>query len=490
MPQLQRDPRGHRRAALLVLAPILLGLLYVAGHALWSRPPTLEQAPPADTAWLTRYRNAATFGVFGSMRAPPGPDGQPPAPAAWLGALGERINVPDLVGLDARRPLVHLRRVPLGPIPRDALLLPLADGERFERRFREHGLDRGTPRHAQYLKRFGDLGVVAAHRETLSHIGEQGLTVADEGEDIAVAADMGRLLTLAFAEVGGGTFDPFLRGLGVDLDTPHPPTLSPEGLPQVTYAGTGRVGRVAAAWETARAWIHLGDEATLPRAHVELVLRPGPLADAWRTGLAGVAPARTWTPPPEPDLGLVAEVAGGTSRRLLRTLAYHLGADVPEPLAGDEVDDAAPSYWAAMRARGRSSDAWVVMVEEGVAPSPASFGLVAPATEDGVPADERAERTVAQWRLRAEGHEAERAASRVAAHLAVGGAAVRDAVPDGRPGRRLVRALLTRRMSWELLGPTLFVRGALLAPLDGRPLVVDVRATDGGIEVFVDVHDS
>ena len=32
--------------------------------------------------------------------------------------------------------------------------------------------------------------------------------------------------------------------------------------------------------------------------------------------------------------------------------------------------------------------------------------------------------------------------------------------------------------------------GALLAPFDGRPLVLDVRATEDALLVFIHVHDS
>lgn len=468
----------------VALLPALAGLAYALAAELWPGTPSLLETVPADAAWVERWRNLSVHAVFGAMREPLLPDGRRPDAVAYVRALGERVNVPDLVGLDPAAPLLRWRSLPRGPRPDEGLVLTLSDPTRFEKRFREHGVDLTTPRHAMWLRVHGRLAVVTT---TPSRRGG-GLDFELADADLAVVADVERLVALALAEMGGGTYDAFLAGLGVSRTDPAELARDPS-LPAVT--GTARLARLPASWATARYALDLGEATTLPSARVELELADGPFAAAWRRLLAGVGPGFEWTPPPDPDVRLWASLSGGSAPDLLRLAAFSLGADLPalEGVKPEEVGRDAPAWppsgWVLMRAQGRESSALAVASRTAPPPRPAWFGLAA---EDGP----ETRRTPGPWQVVSTGEENGRAADRLGAHLVTGGGArdVERAEEAARPGVRLVRAVLRRSAVWELVGQTLLGGGALLWPFDGRPLVLDVRATERGLLVFIDVHDS
>lgn len=480
-------PRHPRRALALVLLPAVAGVAYALAVTLGGGTPPLLETAPSDAAWVERWRNLSVLAVFGAMREPTLPDGKRPDAFDYVRALGERVNVPDLVGVDPEAPVLRWRQEPFGPFPREGLTLPLDDPVRFEKRFREHGIDLTTPRHAMWLRVRGGLGSVTTTPPDASDPGARFVLPA-EGEDLAVVADVPRLVALALAETGSGTYDALLAGLGVTRTAPAALAADPT-LPPIQ--GTERLARIPAAWRTARYWFHIGDAQTLPWAHVQLELADGPFAAAWRRLVAGIGERFEWTPPPDPDVRLWASLAGGTAPDLLRLAAWSVGADVPAldtlPLEdlGRTPTTWPASGWVMMRAQGRERSALAAAARDGEPPTPRWFHLDA----EG---DPETRRTPGPWQVVAGGEEGERAAARLGAHLVTGGGTRDPERPEEakRPGRRLLRAVLRRSTAWELIGPTLLTGGALLAPFDGRPLVLDVRATEDGLLVFIHVHDS
>ncbi len=476
---------GRRRLRLLAFAPVLLGAAYALGHATFAPTPTWGNLAPADTVWFERHRNLSVFGVYGALRERPSPDGDATDPRRWVEGLGERINVPDLVGVDPDRPVARWRQESVDATPRDAIALSLRDADRFTRRFRAHGIDLTTPRHALWLSTKGGIAVLASHPDILDRVGDGGLPLASEGEDLAVAADVPRLVRLALQQGFDGPFAPFLEGLGVKRVEVREALA--RGLP-FPYDGTERVATIADAWRDARAWIWLGDATSLPRARVEIGLAEGAAAATWRRLLAHVGEPLQVEMPVDGELHVVAGLSGGTAPALLRFAATLLGANLTA-FSGEEVDRLVggasivpPSAWAWSRAPNAATTALAVASRDRDPPSPDLFGL----SEHGA---ERVARTVGAWRIVAVGGEAQRAADRWGAHRTTDAGLGRVPEVDVRSGRRLVRAILRRQATYDLLGPTLLTGGALFTPFDGRPLIVDVRATADGLVVYVDVHD-
>ena len=480
-------PRRRRRALALALLPAFAGVAYALAVTLGSGTPPLLETAPSDAAWVERWRNLSVLAVFGAMREPALPDGKRPDAFDYVRALGERVNVPDLVGVNPEAAVLRWRQEPYGPFPREGFTLPLDDAGRFEKRFREHGIDLTTPRHAMWLRVRGDLASITTTPPDASDPGAR-FELPSEGEDLAVVADVPRLVALALAEMGSGTYDALLAGLGVTRTDPAALAADPT-LPPIQ--GIERLARIPAAWQTARYWFHIGDQQTLPSAHVELRLADGPFAAAWRKLVAGVGERFEWTPPPDPDLRLWASLSGGTAPDLLRLAAWSVGAHVPEldALAPEELGRTAGAWpasgWVMMRAQGRERSALATAAHGGEPPTPRWFHLDA----EG---DSEVRRTPGPWHVVAGGEEGDRAAARLGAHLVTGGGTRDTERPEEaeRPGRRLLRAVLRRSAAWDVIGPTLLTGGALLAPFDGRPLVLDVRATEDALLVFIHVHDS
>lgn len=305
-------------AGLLILAPLLLGLLYAAGHAVFAPRPTLATLVPEDAVFVQRFRNLAAFDRYGFGSK----DEDGPAPRDLLAASR---NVPGLPGVDPDGPL-HLIQMPR-TLRRDSTLavFALEDADAFERAFKVPDLiEQGATRHAQHLVIRGPWAAVAPDRDAARRIGTGGVTAEDLGEDHALAADVPRLVDHALSLAGSPPWRSILTALGVDVDAATSRQDTETGALVLHLPHLERVKRVREAWKTARMWVWRGEG----RVRVDLEPRAGPLVDALAAWVrqpteSGPSPA----PPSDGAFWLRTPSAGGPT--LLAWILEQCGVDVP-----------------------------------------------------------------------------------------------------------------------------------------------------------------
>src|SRR5262245_55328537 len=114
-------------AALWVLTPLVLALLYAAAHAFLAPRPTLENVVPREAVATLRFRGVAGLDENWPFERPP------------QGRVSETVaalrNVPGLTGVDREGP-IHLVLVPRAARPDPTIaIFPLVDADAFRTRF-------------------------------------------------------------------------------------------------------------------------------------------------------------------------------------------------------------------------------------------------------------------------------------------------------------------------------------------------------------------
>lgn len=341
--------------AVWILLPAVLGLLYAAGHALWAPAPQQGRLPPGSAMVTWRFRNLDAY-----ERCAPGPR-HPGAPSA-RDRMAQARNVPGLKGVARGRPVLEVW-LPLPPLRDETLtILPVSDADEFRAHFNDvERIEKGFLRHAQHLELRGEWAAIGADREAVRRLGEGGLSPADRGADMEVAADLPRLAAFALQRADVAPWRDILAVLGVrtqDARWTHESAGQPARL---EIPDAQAIARLLDGWRSASLW------AWMEESRVEIELEPQPdsplpsvLAAAHEARIdefLPLAPARS---------PIALYVTSGLARRALAHILLHLGADLtaatdlPAAVAELETtlatrDPAGPLLVYAERAQGTGS---------------------------------------------------------------------------------------------------------------------------------------
>jgi hypothetical protein len=319
-------------AALWILAPLVLALLYAVAHPLFARTPDPSNVVPEEAVLAHRFRDLATvdraFGWYGR-----------PDPARWSGRIADRIgalrNVPGLVGVDRSAPF-HWVLLPREGRPDPTMaIFTLADEDAFRAAFEDpRTLELGHVRQAQHMEVRGRYAAVAWDGEAARRIGTGGLSIEDRGEDHALVADVPATLRHALHAPAEDPWRAMLAALGYAADGPRVVTAgdAPIGL----GVSAGRVPRVMNAWSTLRAWFFDRE------GRVTVEVRP---ADAGiREALEAVPAAAGWQPPGVPPRAKAwLWIPSIASRTAVARVLHGAGVDLPEALRAPAPGAAEPS---------------------------------------------------------------------------------------------------------------------------------------------------
>ncbi|MHC5011671.1 MAG: hypothetical protein ACYTG6_12115, partial [Planctomycetota bacterium] len=227
-------------AAVWILAPLALGILYALAHPLLAPTPTLADVVPAQAVLTQRFRDLESMDEAWF---------RPPTAPKPSDLVGPNRNLPGLAGVDRQRPF-HLVFLPPGPyLDPTMMIFPVADEDALRARFTDpdYFVSKGHVRRAQFLAVAGNYAAVSADRAAVRHLGEGGITAADLGEDHAIAAHVPALVRFALLRPHESPWRSVLDALGVD------PTLAPDVDPgRPVEIPAGRLDRVHAGWKTAR----------------------------------------------------------------------------------------------------------------------------------------------------------------------------------------------------------------------------------------------
>jgi len=320
-------PPGRWPAAVWILAPLAIGLLYALGYALLAPKPTLADLPPSDAILVQRFRNLAmldraSFGARG------------PGVRSARDRIAAARNVPGLPGVDHTGP-VHMILMPRTRRTDSTMaVFRVEDAEAFEKAFnRSDFIERDLVRHAQHLVRRGPWAAVAPNRDDARRIGKGGITAADLGEDQSLAADVPRLVDHALSLARSYPWRSILRTLGVQVDALYTREDEQTGAPVPVLAGDDRLAQIRSTWAEARlwAWFEPG------KMRVELVPQAGAMADALADAFEHHRPldGRPASAPHAPaDSEVWARVsdhrAVGLTARLLRACGVRLLPELQE----------------------------------------------------------------------------------------------------------------------------------------------------------------
>lgn len=478
--------------AVWLLAPLAVGLLYAAGHALLAPRPNLANLPPDGALLVQRFKNLdqldrCSFGPRGrGIRAP-------------RELIGSERNLPGLPGVDHTRP-VHMILMPR-TIRLDSTMavFGVADRDALEKTFnRPDFVEQGWTRHAQHLVVNGPWAAVAPNRDDARRIGTGGITAADLGEDMAMAIDVPRVIDHATSLARRFPWQGILTALGIDVTAGTMRRDEESGELIVDLPGTERLQRIGATWMTARLWVWMDEK----RLRIDLEPKPGAIADLLALW-SGQAITDRPVPPPE-DAALWAALPGGQSARVLAQLVHHLGVDVPtdmmpfvggENIRADAARDAVVAwaepaigtgYALTFTLAGRSmpplGDA-LPMPAQGTARAPLPQGA-APITigstldDRPAPAGEVWTRTVADLAALTFGADAKRAIDRAEAHLA--GAGPMAWTPETEDGLQVIaRFGANAARAAKIFGRALEPGGVFAALADGD--IEGSVSTDGRI---------
>ena len=343
-----------------LFTPLVLALLYAAGHALFAPAPTLANLAPPEAILVQRFRNLDTLD-----RVSFGPRGPQVRPIREV--LAEERNVPGLPGVDHTAP-IHLVLLPRGT-HQDATLaiFRVDDPGRFEDAFmRTDFLERRLIRHAQHLHLRGGWAAVGPNEDAPRRIGMGSLSCEDLGEDYALAARIPELVGYAMETAKQYPWRGVLEALGVEPDKTQFVHLPEAGEVRTIIPGAARVDRLRQAWKTARLWGWMDDG----RIRLDLELQDGPLAAALAArggvpepgsgataGLQAPADALAWLRVPiAADRPLLAQALLACGVRFVGEAAGDaapepdllggLGAPVPARASGAPVPEAGLLLWA------------------------------------------------------------------------------------------------------------------------------------------------
>ncbi len=235
-------------AAVWILAPLALGLLYAVAHPLLKPKLTLSNLPPKEAILVHRIRGLDMLDL--TSPGPRGPQQKPPREALGV----ERNNV-GLIGVDHEAP-VHLVLMPrtLG-LDSTMAIFQLSDAAAFEREFmRTDFLERGLIRRAQHLAIDGRYAAVGPSRDATRRLGTGGITAADLGEDWAMAADLPGLTEHAVQLAKHYPWRGILTAIGLDVGAARMRVDAKTQAVQAFLPGDKRLQRIHDSWKAVRLW--------------------------------------------------------------------------------------------------------------------------------------------------------------------------------------------------------------------------------------------
>ncbi len=351
-------PRSRRRLPLAAL-PLLLGLVYVAVYGAVASRPSLEAMVPKDAILVWRYRDLAAYDARNA--ADPGPVGTVAAPASV--ALGAALNVPDLPGIDRRRPLLEILLDPVTrPDPR-YVVLPVERRGPLLDRYRDADL---PERHASHLAVHGDWAAASWDLGAVTHAGVGDGPVPDApGSLWSVTADWPRFVDFLLLPTQA-SLEPqasILAGLGFKPATAARPLDDPHG-DAVVAVEAGRVPFVRDAWS--RVTLH----AFADRVRAELV--PSAASDLPKALAAAFAAADApWRVDTTLPLEASLVMHGAAARRVTALALWYAGLRWPLAVGKDSM--------AALRLEGAGPLAVLASMDDGPFPTWA-LALVGPST--------------------------------------------------------------------------------------------------------------
>lgn len=250
------EPTPARRRLppwLWVFAPLALGLLYAAGHALLAPTPTLSNLPPPEAVLVQRFRNLDTLD-----RVSFGPRG--PRVRAARELVAQERNVPGLPGVDHTAP-IHLCLLPRGSHQDASMaIFQLEDAGAFEQAFmRTDFHERGLIRRAQHMHIAGDFASVSPSRDIGRRIGRGDLTCEDLGEDYAIAADIPGLVTHVMKVAKQYPWRSILESLGLRPDETVFVRSAETGETTAVTPGAERIERIRRSWDRVKLWGWMDD---------------------------------------------------------------------------------------------------------------------------------------------------------------------------------------------------------------------------------------
>lgn len=469
--------RWFRHPATWIFAPTALALLYVLGHALFAREPTLDDLPPREAVLVQRFRS---LDVFDRM--------SPQANKKPSSLLGETLNVPGLPGVDRAGP-VHLIQLPrISVLPRSLVVLSVEDDEALDARFHDIELiEKGFIRHAQHMRLLDGWAAFSPDRDLTGRLGEGGITAKERNEDYSLAADVPRLVDHALTMPRTPPWRGLLEDLGVRISAAL--VAQGSGAPRSSFRGMGHLRRLQTTWATARMWAWFERDGQ-PYVEVALAARPGPVRDMLAALSASTEPAEPPTLPIPAEADAWLRMPDGDARTALAVAAFSLGfafghdADAP----GGSVP---PAIAALSRRKAGGLAVWAqpsmragVLDLAAVAPADA---LPDPAA--WLPVVEPQTRRVEGFDVVAGGADAKRLLDRYRAAIVMDRAAASAWRPQ--PGERTLatfRLSAARAAAWigDLVGPGglwgLFGDRDLegLLTTDGTGLRLRIRAVAGG----------
>ncbi len=492
-----------------ILAPLAVGLLYAAGHALLAPKPQVGNLPPKEAILVHRTRGLDMFDLTS-----PGPRG--PGMQAPREMLGLARNNPGLIGVD-HEAWVHLLIMPRTlSLDSSMAIFRLDDADAFEREFmRTDFLERGLIRHAQHLEIRGSYAAVGPSRDATRQMGTGGITCEDLGEDWSMAADLPRLIDHAVGLARQYPWTGVLTALGVQVDAIRMGYDPQEGTPKAFVPSDERLETVRTSWKAARLWAW----HTQKRLRVDLEPTPGsavaqalealPTADAMRETSADLLPA---APPPPPGVQAWIHMPRGEHTRAAAHLLRACGVrfveakDGVDPLGGLGKASTGLLLWAergigtgyamsvgigAAHADLPALGAFLPLPDAGVASVPLPEGAAPITVGDTtiarkVPAGTVERRSLPNVEILTFGPGAKQAAEGFVSAAAAGTSAL-----PGDPGpawttqdavRPVLRFFLSRRRAQAVLGNALHP-GGFLAMLAGGDIHGRVEAADGVVRL-------
>jgi hypothetical protein len=338
-------------AALWILAPLALALLYAVAHPLLARKPDVADVVPQGAVLAHRFRDLAavdrSFWWFG-----------PPDPRRGPGRVGDRIgalrNVPGLAGVDRKGPFHWVLLARDRHLDATMAIFALADEDAFRAAYEDPRLlELGHVRHAQNLEIRGRFAAVARDGDAARRIGTAGLVVEDRGEDHALVADVAGTLRYALLSPVDEPWRGLLSALG--YASAEPVVVRAGETPVGISVPAGRAIRVMNAWSTLRAWFWQGE------GRITVELEPSDGAAGLREALAAVPAAGGWTPGRPQRAQAWLWVPTGEARAVLWRALYFAGVDLPDSLAAIETEPgAAGGVFAWAEVAPQAVHAWTI----------------------------------------------------------------------------------------------------------------------------------